>query len=141
MAENLVKYQIIKLIVVCFFGLMLGFGMVRLIHWHIETSPDSACGALKTSFKNNDSFDVRKCSLKGTDHGSTIQLFLQVKEEMEQYFELQMENITNENITDNQIDFYCIEFFDRTRVDELDLSIVGKSGTLQKIDITREICQ
>lgn len=140
MADNSIKDQILRLVVVCFLGLLIGYAMMKFVHWRIETSPDSACGLLKESFKNNDSFVFKSCKLREEDGKSGVVLSLRVKDEMEQYFDQHMENITNENITDSQIDFYCAEFFDLTRADSLNLIITGKSGELQQVDVTRDIC-
>lgn len=140
MRKKIIKKQIFKLIIVCCLGLLIGFAMMRFIQWHIDTDPSSACDLLKKSFASNDTFSLKSCSLKEKNKHKAIVLVLNVKEEMEAYFDQDLEKINNENITDHQIDFYCSEFFDRTRVDELNLNIDGKAKKLQEIDLTRDIC-
>ena len=105
MADNSIKDQILRLVVVCFLGLLIGYAMMKFVHWRIETSPDSACGLLKESFKNNDSFVFKSCKLREDEGKSGVVLSLRVKDEMEQYFDQHMENITSQLLEQTPIDW------------------------------------
>lgn len=140
MKRNEILLNVMRLLVYCSIATFIGFSIVRVVYYWVETRPDEVCAQLKKSFKENDSFEYKSCRLKYEQDFDVVYLKLKIKDEMLQYFSATDSDIDDESLTESQRNFYCSEFFDRTRVDELKLTIRDNEKDLQVIHVTRNVC-
>ncbi len=129
--------DLLKLFCYSFVCAVLGFVIVWTFFKIVDGRPENVCSELGKSFKMNDTFDFSSCRLENDD---SIYLVLDVKKGMENYFDDADPDVTEDELSSTQLDYYCAEFFDHVRINSLDLNIrVGKKSR-QKIHVTRNVC-
>ncbi len=129
--------DLLKLLCYAFVCSVLGFVVVWCIFSFADGRPGSVCGELDRSFSTNDTFEYSQCSLSGDDG---ISLVLDVKKGMEVYFQEIPGVVTDDDLAPDQLDYYCAQFFDRVRINSLDLKIRVDKKIRQRISVNRNAC-
>ncbi len=150
MSEDLFKkskignfFDVLRFICYGIICAILGFFFVWWIFRILDGSPDGVCNSLKHGFKDNDTFEYSSCRLVENDKlgSDEIKLVLNIRKGMEVYFDDEPRDITENELTSSQVEYYCDEFFSRARVDYLDLVIKFKGDVKHRLKISREICE
>lgn len=129
--------DLLQLFCYSFVCAVLGFVLVWVFFRIVDSRPENVCSVLGQSFKMNDTFDFSGCRLENDD---SIVLVLDVKKGMESYFEDADPDVTEDELSSTQLDYYCSEFFDHVRINNLDLNIRIGRKTRQQIHVSRNVC-